>query len=335
MVETTLHRLEAEQLVDASDIELAQAAMRSGVADHTIGYELEVLSSAASQTPELEDRGKKGAFAAAADAMQEFGYGVCNDGMYEAKSPAAEHPLPLAVATRGLVRAGWLPELATGVVTAHVSVGSSALREKDTEHQQYLVQMLRAVELAGGTTVGRLMAPVTAARRMKEKNARFSWNVRGRLGINTGRRVLEQWEGYNSRAELRTLRYIHPAQFADTLDKVYYLSRGLFSHPKTAASDIYGDFADWFSDYRQTHGLPDEDIASVPAHGTVAVGRLERYLKPYAEHMADHDRRELIGRTRETVSELREEFGMSHLPAGSEVVGSDVVQDRDVSAEAV
>lgn len=313
---SVLERLRDDGLITSSEAEEAILAAGDTDQDHTIGYELEVLPTAADETPRVErlkvadeDTYRESMFDALRQELSPYGYGIAAEGEYELKSPPANHPLPLAVATRGLVRAGWLPETADGMVTAHVSIGYPRDGADRKSTKDRMVDVLRAVELSGGSTPGRLNAPVRITRERRKLDFSPSWNRYGFLGI--AERYGPRWQSQQRRAEFRTLRYTSSDQFGAAMEHIYFLTKGLLSAEGSDARLIYDEFADWFGDYRREHSLPE--AGSIPgsdesSRHVMDAGVLDAYMRPYVDHLGRGDTAEIRDRVAETTGSLAEAF---------------------------
>jgi hypothetical protein len=304
----------ADQLISQEEAGLALAAHAAGSDEHTIGYELEVLGTAKSDVPNIGDEINADTAPTCELQVEPYEYIVGHEGLYELKSPPAQHPTPLVVATRGLARLGWLPAEAKGLVTSHVSVGTTLELEPDSDQHDGLITLLRAVEMTGGTNANRLIAPIREA-----SQGNFDtkwWNSRGRLGVDipTGEKKGDDWIGKSNRVEFRTLGYYSPNQFGRTLVNLFFLSRGLLAPPGSKPYEIYADFEAWFQEYLASNGLPNgEDVILAGS-----VNALRNYLEPYVAHLnnATGKRQAVAARVSQAVFALSEEFGGSNLIIG-------------------
>lgn len=317
-MQATIDRFAKSRLIDRDEVSTASEAEAAGVASHTIGYEVEVLPSALPDISKFTDQDDIDDFhLKCGKRLEKYGYDVGCDGVYELQSPAASHSYPLAVATRGLARFGWLPKRGTkGLVTSHVSIGTSERIDKGNhvEIQAELITILRAIEMHGGTTPNRLDLPARLATAANWSTAYAGWNQKGRFGV----KILPHhymnmdginWRGENNRIEFRTLGYYSPKQYGAMLDAVYYLTRGMFSDDD-AVVDIYEDYRDWLDDYFDRKGLPQVNMEYDHASPTV----LRHYMGPYADHLANDDLTTVRSKTAGTIRDLREEFNMTHIP---------------------
>jgi hypothetical protein len=321
-----IENLESDQRINALEADTARQAQAAGTKSHTIGYEVEIYPSATSEVPVLEEATelKPELKAEYVDALLSYGYTLGEDAVYELSSPSAKHPLALVVASRGIERIGWLPREAKGLVTAHVSIGSSEnklLRETSVTYR--LINLLRAVDIAGGTTPGRLLAPVGGAEAMEKDDDRdtslFSWNKRGIAGVAVSFNTEDtQWHGKNKRVEFRTMRYQSLEQFGLSLESLYFLSRGLLAGESNPASNLYNQFEDWFRDYQQANGLPNIELNPdlLEDFDFTEPKALAEYIEPYADHLTSPsvDKKPLHDRINQTVTDLAEEFGMARIP---------------------
>lgn len=312
----TLHKAD---LLSDQERALAHAAQDAGTPEHTLGYEVEVLSSAADDVPKLnlpflEHR-----------EAETLGYGVGTDGIYELQSPPANHPIALALATYAMTRAGWLPNGTAGRITAHVSIGTPHIitdypqesifapgNAGYREHLTRFVTMIRAVELLGHTTVSRLIAPIRRAKDPESDDyghTLMAWNDKGWGGVKIywNAELGQEW-GNSNRVELRTFGFYSPEQFSKLLTTIYFLSRGLTSGPNSEARVIYGDYEQWLRDYLEDHRLPAFTVNNINTRREFA-----SYIEPYVEHLASSDRSVLIAQTNATVDALTETFGLQHL----------------------
>ncbi|MFO0971563.1 MAG: hypothetical protein U0520_04445 [Candidatus Saccharimonadales bacterium] len=314
MIEGALQTLERDGFILPAEGALARRSLELGINDHTIGYELEVLPSAAGGLGALQcgwfDNGAlwilwKNCVA----EMLEYGFGVDDDGLYELQSPASTHPKALEIATRGIVRTGWLPGVVRrGAVTAHVSVGIADRTPLPFSYQQDLTRLLRTVELAGrATTAQRLAYPLKKAEVDHDACVRYGWNYGGLVGVSTSHRSVRSnsWEGDNQRIEFRTLGYYSPSQLGRVLDTMYYLTRGLFSFEGTPARKVYDELDQWLKQYFLDKRLPEVEQVFDEYE---SLESLTSYLRPFIVHMRKN-RSELRGRVNECVDNLREEFG--------------------------
>jgi hypothetical protein len=316
----TIKRFESDGFIESEMVDVVRQAEVSGTYRHTIGYELELLPSAGSETPRLVDEeieGKEIKYEAF-KALYKYDYEVASDGVYELLSPPSRHPTTLALATRGIIRTGWLPETPNGVVTAHVSIGSSKdIRGPDQQNR--LINLLRAVEMADGTTPGRLYSPIRQAKAMGPNvdADNFSWAIRGIAGVMKDIRLDdEDWRGRNNRIEFRTIRYQSPDQFGTTLEALYFLTRGLLSGQKRPAHAIYAQFEEWFKKYQQAYGLPDiADCSLALDDKRVSIEALSEYLVPYIYHLGNENRSALKSQVGQTVGQLAAAFNMPRVPA--------------------
>ncbi|MEK7599988.1 MAG: hypothetical protein AAB462_03055 [Patescibacteria group bacterium] len=240
------------------------------------------------------------------NSLKKLGFGTDTDGLYEIISPAAQHPLALSVAARGIIRAGLLPDRSEREVTTHVSIGTLNKTIDSKETRIRLINLLRAVELAGGSTADRLV-----------KDPRNSyiggsgWNYKGQAGIEVDLRPQSehggcQWQGQDtSRVEFRSLAYSNIEQFGQTLDAVYFLSRGLLCEEGEAA-EIYAGFEKWFDDYREQNGLGN--IEPYALNRVRFKRTLRTYIEPFAEHIERGDLTGVKQQTAETVDAIKEAF---------------------------
>ncbi len=317
MIREFLPSFEQAGNITSGEHAAAILAENSGTAAHTIGYEMEVLSSAAPDVPNIgpdyKDKDRKTVLERCRLDLATFGYGVDDDGVYELQSPVATHPQSLATTTLGVVRRGWLPNESTGLVTAHVSIGTAESRRMLNLREQAFIDILRAVELLRGSTPERLLSPVTKAQRVYSDRADYSWNCKGTLGVMLAPDAANydpNWQGGNHRVEFRTLGYYSTSQFSKILDGVYYLTRGLLAPLMSPPSIIATDYHNWLQDYFDAHKLPAA-TKTVREDDRENTAGLESYLRPYADHMATREHQILKVRTRASVLALQEEFAMA------------------------
>lgn len=306
-----LNTLEAERLITDEEALVAYSAEELGAPDHTIGCEFELMAGAIETTPKLIPAKKfkytpdrRFMIAECRNSLAELGFGTDNDGLYEIKTPAAQHPVSLSVATRGLIRAGFLPDQSGCEVTTHISVGTQNRSIESQETKVRLINLLRLVEMSGGSTVDRLVRD--------PKNSYIGtggWNYKGRAGIETDAYPQAdecRWEGnFNGRVEFRSLAYVDMKQFEQTLDSVFFLSRALLSENEQA-SDIYAQFEAWFEDYRKQNYLSEVHVDKL--HKIRFEKGLSHYIEPFAEHMEKADLTDLKAKTAETVDAVKAAF---------------------------
>ncbi len=301
----SLVALEDAGHISSDELNSGLAAEASGTPGHTIGYELEVLRSAGLDIPKAQGF---------SDDIQEscrnevslYEFGVTEDGLYEIQSPYAQHPLSLAIATRGLIRTGWLPENTSGTITGHASIGTEVSGTAVRREELRLIHSLRIVELLGASSPGRLMSPLDGA---TNNDAKKRWNCKGTAGVMAASLAdgKSWWVGTNTRVEFRTLQYRNLEQWGTTLDTLYLLSRAQLTEPGNAAANIYNDFYNWTQEYFESHRLPlfhyFIDLENVD--------EFRNYLKPYALHLKDGNRSALIERASSALLHLREEFNLT------------------------
>lgn len=315
----TLAEFEANKFITSEEVDSSLTAIDAGTETHTIGYEVEVLESAREDVPNIpDDEADIDTQERCEDALKPYGYHVGYDGIYELSSPAANHPHALVIATRGLVRSGWLPDGTRGMVTSHVSIGTAEPMLGVEANQERLITMLRAIEQLRGTTPNRLMSPFNYVNGRDLDTSYYAWDQKGQLGVNIDDDTsYSSWEGRNNRIEFRTFGYYDPDQFGTVLDNTYYLSRGLLSRNNTSAADIYEDYEEWLRTY-----FDDADLPSVPTDALDNFARIHDkdlfrwYMEPYADHLAHGNKEPLRFKTRLAVLALREEFGMTRTPCG-------------------
>jgi hypothetical protein len=319
MIYETIQSLEDERHITPEECAAALRAEESGDDGHTIGYELEVLYSAAKQLPIVSHDKIEAQIVCDANVAR-YGFRARAEAHYELQSPPARHPLPLAIATRGLANAGWLPYRNHGVVNAHVSIGTERVVDKyDQSDQTRLITLLRSVEQLGTTTANRLLLPVRQS--VKEEVAFThsligSWASKGSAGVDVTHpdetiKRSENWHGDSTRIEFRTLGYYSPEQFGRTLDMVYYLTRGLFAKPGSALQDIYTEFEGQLDQYFNDHGLTT--LEEEWLYEVDVVYDLDKYMQPYAEHLLNADKSVLRAFVHSAVEDLKEELGMQGL----------------------
>lgn len=334
LVRDTLFLMERSGLVDPAEAAMATAADERGDEGHTIGYELEVLArSAAIKLPKVREAVEGGVepHEAVAEELETYAYGVVKDGEYELQSPPAAHPLPLATATRGLVTSGWLPVTAAeGAISTHISIGTDnpRLHFRNMGLHSRIVNLLRSVDLAGGASPERLIAPAAEAEAADDNfTDDYSWNQRGLLGVSligASANPDSDWHGENRRIEFRSGEYRSPEQFQALLERLYFLTRGLLGEER-AGRAAYERFEQWFRDYQVEHGLPYL-VEVVPPYDTPlkidSYNRTEDmrgYMEPYAEHLATQDMSEVTERVALAAAEVAEAYGLA-----------DTLQDDDV-----
>lgn len=328
-------QMSSRGLLLPQEFDLAVNAHYTGSPEFTIGNEAEVMPTAIDRTPLLagmdpdltsdEHFYDKPVVAACLSLLNDLGYAYNGyDGVYEIKSPVAQHPTSLAIATRGLVRAGLLPEQAAELdVTVHTSIGSSVPIQDGSATHYRLVRMLRAVEALGASDEPRLMGELK-----NELGDEYNWYKRGLAGVNLVVRheadrdgQTTWWEGNNNRVEFRSLSYKNPGQSDRSLELIYTLSRGLLSKD-AAVAKVYAEYDAWLQNYQRRHGLTDisdpsnQELCKIPdekAQRPRRASLLRLYLKPYAEHVKTADKTELTQKTDETVGRLQELFGISGL----------------------
>lgn len=315
---STIDKFASSGLINRDEAASACDAEAAGTDTHTIGYEVEVLASARPDISRAKNiRYNDDLYWKCYDKLGPYGYDVGMDGLYEIQSPVAKHPHSLEVATRGLANYGWLPKKGTkGLVTSHVSVGTSINigAEDYSTLLEHTTDILRAVEMFGGSTPTRLSAPLRSAFKGDDDIANKSWNQKGEYGVKMvpiGRmnKTFIAWEGDNSRIEFRTLGYYNPKQYGAMLNAVYFLTRGLFTSDESAG-EIYDNYSDWIRDYYDANDLP----RMVPHEGSSRREVLDEYLSPYVDHLAHADLTDMRNKTSETIRDLQEEFRMTDVP---------------------
>jgi hypothetical protein len=322
MLRHALYRLEEKNWLRPEEVEQALIADKQGHPSHTIGFELEVLPSAAKETPKCAEYKEKywSEFRLCAEDLDpeidddehNYAFAIEEDGVYEISSPPSFSPEALAIAVRGLVRSGWLPERAKGVVTAHVSVGTTESVEPGSTNERRMIRLLRCVELAGGSTPGRLYAPIKAARipeGFREGDTEVSWNQKGFLGlkygVDEGCSGSDLWIGEANRVELRTLRYQNVKQFGTTLETVYYLTGALLSSDSHIAS-AYDEFEEWYKGYCGENGLADlSELGCAPRKIARDLSLFTKYLKPYVDHFSSDKISGFQAKVAETVKDVK------------------------------
>jgi hypothetical protein len=305
-IASSLVMLESDNLITSKEYALASLAEDAGYDGHTIGYEVEVLGSAREDIPNIRPGDSAQTAFRNAAAVKRYSYGVSPEGQYELQSPAARHPLALQIATRGIVRAGWLPDRTKGVVTAHVSIGTAESQAHLEHNSIRLVNLLRTVELLGNTTPSRLLAPT---RPHPDGSSRLSsyWNCRGTAGLSfTESQKL--WEGKNNRVEFRTLGFYSPGQFGGVLDSVYFLSQALLAPRETPLGAEYAGLETDTEEYFSENKLPAVEPELLDRPDEEAL--LAEYIAPYAAHLATADRSAFKARVLATVENIKEELGM-------------------------
>lgn len=320
MYSQSIYPMQRDSLLTPEEGDLARKAQLAGNHSHTIGFELEVLESAARQllpTPlnVMQARLR------CEDTIERYHFGVFSEGVYEIASPYAKHPTPLRIATHGLVRAGVLPAESAGMVNAHVSVGSY-LDAADMSTLPRFATLLRVVEQLDGTTANRLMLPVKKAREQGASDIselEATWACKGTAGVKISHKLDDyqqpNWQAMTDRIELRTLGYYSPQQFGQTMDIIYTLSRGLTADPGTPERKRYDWFEAEVESYFDDHALPHSD--RLMGRGVGTVKHLADYMQPFADHHR-HTSKAILGQMAwSAVHDLREEFGLSGLEPGS------------------
>lgn len=301
--------MEADNLIGSEQLEHAARAEGVGTPDHTIGYELEVFEAAAAriiQTKKLS-RYMHRIPGECAREIGKYAYRASSDGVYEIISPAAQHPESLIVGTQGLIATRWLPQQAAGIVTAHISIGTTESVPGHSDTHNRLISMLRAIDLTGGSSPERLTAKETS----------FGWYYCGHLGVvasegiasrTTRLRNKTAWQGSNNRVELRSLEYRNSRQLASTITAAYYLSRGLLAEPGSIAAEIYMDFESWFDNYCADNKLVN--TARMDNDETYLIGgkAFESYIESYADHFSVVPFTNLEDKVRTTVTRLKNHF---------------------------
>jgi len=308
-----LDRIHADGHITDAEHADARAAHLAAPWSTTIGYELEVFPSAAPDIPrgkELHDN----PYSINGSPVAPYGYVVGDDAYYELSSPHSRHPYALEVATRGLVRAGFLPDDSDGWVGAHVSIGHPILYP--TRLQDSFIRMLRMVELSGGTNAMRLSAPIRQAEAKSRLFSNCSWAVKGSLGVYAlgqpefpGRKQ-DSKTTCKSRFELRSLAYDNPDQFGITLDLIYMLSRGVLAGKHTKAYSIWRDIEEWMlfeSD------LPDHSSKRVWARASSQNNGFASYLMPYVELLESGDNAPVAHRVLEAAKSIAQAVGLDQL----------------------
>lgn len=288
----------------------------AGTSSHTLGCELEVPYATGSEVPKaapllpqdavdplqamyIGDKAQRVCAAEVAD----YGFTVADDELFELQSPPAKSPAALSIALRGLVKCGWLPETPQGMVTAHVSIGTTS--NEALHSKERFIRMLRLVELAGATSADRLLEPARLAFADGNDNPLRSWNRRGLAGVDIGSDDAEEvrWEGTNKRVEFRTPQYRGVVAFGDVLSAIHYLSRGLVEATDSHAGLRYQELELWFREYQAAHMLPEPTPDM-----SMSARALYAYMYPYANHLENNNLAELRTRTVRAVNDLREEF---------------------------
>lgn len=312
----TLQRLAKDQLISATENQEALVAQRTGSAAFTIGYELEVQRSAVDDIPRLREEENLAAVElTAAETLEAYRFRVEGDGVYEVISPPARHPYPLAVATRGIVKSGWLPEQTGGLITTHVSIGAAAKYSPEQCDTERLIKLLRLLELMGGSSSRRLLRPLAIAEQKNLDHTRNSWNQRGYAGVSVNNNLSTYWQGNNERIELRTFRYAKVSQHAATLALTYYLTRALIAPPTHTAKGLYVGLEAHFLEYLEGSKLP----TAVPSRDDLNTrDGFTAYFLPFADHLSNPTmlpRRQhiLAAFAVQAAVELKEEFGMSQI----------------------
>jgi hypothetical protein len=333
-------------LLSPEEFNLAANAHNSGSPEFTIGNEAEVMPAAIDRTPLLvgmdpglitgEHYYDKPAVAGCLGILSNLGYDYNGyDGVYEIKSPVAQHPTSLAIAARGLVRAGLLPAQAAELdVTIHTSIGTPTPVPAGSAMHHGLVRMLRAVEALGASDEPRLIGELSG-----ELGDEYNWYKRGLAGVNLVIRQEEDrdgqttlWKGNNNRVEFRSLSYKNPGQISRSLELIYTLSRGLVSED-AAVAKVYAEYDAWLQDYQRRHSLTDisdpshQELCEIPdekAQRPRRASLLKLYLQPYAEHIKTADKTELTEKTDETLGQLQQLFGMDILVSADDLGESEL-----------
>lgn len=298
-----LKNMEYDGLINRGEATAARNSRDRFVMHHTLGYELEILRSAAPSIPRAQHIvvdpyvNSDVLPSKCENELYKYGFDTNYDGLYELISPVAGHPVALSVATRGVIRAGWLPERTRGVITAHISVGTRVPIYERPDLEAQAIRILRATELVGGSVPGRLLRPLVT-----NGHHKMYWNRIGRLGVYTPYTSNPNaWLGGNNRIEFRSLRYTSHAQFEATLQTIYYLTRGLLAPESRPGNTIYGDFDKWFQNYCATHGLPE-------ATADIDDRNIGPYLGPYVQHFSLQRHTTLSDKVRTTVTRLKNHF---------------------------
>ncbi|HEY5442168.1 MAG TPA: hypothetical protein VIJ68_01370 [Candidatus Saccharimonadales bacterium] len=314
-----LRKLGSDGFITPHEAAVAAQAQELGDPSFTLGYELEVMPWAIDRMPALKSlRGRETTYGTqpvfdCVAQLFRLGYTAdLQDGLYETQSPASQHPLALAIATKGLVRAGVLPSRAAETdVSAHVNIGMSTdVRTGSIRHHR-LIRMLRAVELTGGASPERLTRgteeTITTSSEVSQK-----WHSRGVAGVSFTANRNSQWPIDRARVELRSLSYRDPSQFGHTLEKIYFLGRGLLSGDDGQA--IAKGFDAWFMNYMKENGL--RDISSSYANLQSNFKQNEHmaaYITPFARHQESGDTTELAEEMTLTIDRLKEVYGMDEV----------------------
>lgn len=311
-----LERLNQAGHISPDEAAEAKTAHLAGDPTFTMGFELELLPEGRINTPAIAPRNlsvdgpRYWEEERQRDTIEQLGFKVEADGVYEAVSPVASHPLPLAIATKGIVRAGLIPAETEGLeVTAHINLGSKTEVQYNTPLFVQMIRLLRVLELSGGTTTDRILQSLRPGQGGEGRR----WHTRGIAGVSNTTLFGTQWQGDAHRVELRSLEYRNPEQFGQTLDRAYHLGRALLSGG--AAKTVYDEFDAWFIRYQKANGItditkmetkdrkhllefPDADFRSL----------LIRYFMPYLTHMDRADKSGLTDKLRHVIDNLRDIF---------------------------
>lgn len=278
----------------------------------TMGYEAEVFQSALCDTvwsdvryPTDDD------WEALLEAASKCGYEVDdNDAIYELKSPYAKHPLALEIATRGVVKSGYLPYRSSGLVGVHANLG--IYTEDIALYEDSFIRLLRMVELLRGTTARRLSRPVTlAVAKGTDIVDDKSWNCSGTLGVALEKGFSDPFPvSSKARVEFRTLGYWDPSQLGTGLELLYYLGHGVTARPGSPLRQVWEELEQWF---KERTDLPDHDTHFSSFEDRDQLDSISTYLQPYASRIARNKNADIQQKVFAADLDIRHLLGMDEI----------------------
>lgn len=324
---TAIDNLAEQSLITSYEHSVATAAMDADTPEHiTMGYELEVLSTAVDSAPKLRalrdlppaQQYESDEVYERATELRNLGFKIfinqddSSDGLYEVQSDPTPNALPLAVVTRGIARAGYIPTEADELqVNVHVSLGSPQIIAYERLQTHQFIRMLRVVEMLGGSSRERLTYGI-----LHSSDQTQDWHIRGVGGVAIGHSQHTQWKDDRAnRVEFRSLEYRDPLQFADMIERIYFMGRAILSDQPEVQS-AYQSFDDWLVDYLGKHELPNIQSSTLDSYrfSKRKYDNLLYYLGKYAKHVEEKGTEELEAVTNSTIIELREAFGAPVIP---------------------